>query len=319
MATAAKITEPTQTQPQIAERTLADTVPVGQMFVDQGYARDLKPGHLKRILSEINVNGFGVILLSLRDDGRFAILDGQHRWEAAKILGVKEMIARVYIDLTYEEEAALYTIFARHMAQSTMDRFKAGVEAGDPTCTAVAIAAARLGLKVTKDPGDGNIQSVGKMIQIYERYGQEMLEIVLKTLYAAFGRKQSAYQAPMLWGVAVFTLRFVEHADWVRVVARLKAEGVLSLTQRAQMLRQSINPGGQRDVSMGQVIHSVYNLRSRTPIPEWYEVHGGGRSNDLAQLPSIMTPEIRLRMRKAFVDVPNYPVLAIGHHVAEAS
>src|SRR5258708_7808516 len=91
---------------EIREVTIFERrVPLNRMFVhyrDQpgGYARPLREPRVKKLVAEFDPLGVGVLYLSMRDDGSYWIIDGQHRAEAARRVGLPGLDAYVYIDLT---------------------------------------------------------------------------------------------------------------------------------------------------------------------------------------------------------------------------
>jgi hypothetical protein len=81
-------------------------------FADPTYQRDLDPKRVTKMVSEFDQRLVGVLEVSARDDGRFAILDGQHRWAAtcrAHPYGTHAHLAcQIHTVLSVEEEARLY-------------------------------------------------------------------------------------------------------------------------------------------------------------------------------------------------------------------
>src|SRR5918992_5208143 len=69
------------------------TVPAEQLEVI-GYQRKARPAHVKNITASIERIGFLVPLVVVEekkgDQARYVIIDGQHRFQAAKGLGVNE-------------------------------------------------------------------------------------------------------------------------------------------------------------------------------------------------------------------------------------
>jgi ParB family chromosome partitioning protein len=54
------------------------------------HQRKARPAHLKALTASIDRIGFVTPLIAVERDGRFVIIDGQHRYQAAAELGVKE-------------------------------------------------------------------------------------------------------------------------------------------------------------------------------------------------------------------------------------
>lgn len=70
--------------------------------------RKLVPDHYGRIAAEWDISKCAPLTVSLQDDGTFYIIDGQHRFMAAKTLGIPTIPCRIFRNLTPEEEAAAF-------------------------------------------------------------------------------------------------------------------------------------------------------------------------------------------------------------------
>jgi hypothetical protein len=284
-------------------QTLPDVAPIAKTFVDDRYARPIHEPLVRKLLREWDERALGTIMLSLRPDGWFAIIDGQHRIEAAKRMHMTELPARIYIDLTVEEEARLYRLFAVRKQQSTMDRFRAGIVEGDPGLLRIRRIVEALGMRVQSGHyGEGSLAAVGTLARVYARYGPDMLDLVLRTLYAAFGRDSRAYSHAMLNGLAAFIVRYEEHCDWVRLVRRMKEEGLQEINQRLFAIKRAFRNPGSSDPIVGQIIVDIYNkhLTANRLMP-WES----GRTMANAQRHAVIPPAVRLSQRKALADVPN--------------
>src|SRR5678816_4009382 len=86
------------------EGTLFDVAPISQMFIatyldKTGYARPIRPSWVKKLVSDWDVRKMSPVILSLRPDGQYAIIDGCHRVEAARRVGMTHLPAFVYLYL----------------------------------------------------------------------------------------------------------------------------------------------------------------------------------------------------------------------------
>lgn len=290
------------TADEIDAKTLFERVPVGEIFVDQAYGRALDESNLRRILREWDERALGVALLSLRNDGRYAVIDGQHRIEAAKKMGVLTIPARVYIDLTPEEEAKLYRLFGIHKAQTPLDRFRASIQERVPAALRIRAIILGMGLEISAGSvGDGKVTAMASVTRLYGQYGPEMLELVLRTLYASFGRDYRAYSGTMITGLAAFVVRFEPWCDWTRLVRRLQEEGLSELSQRVLASKRAFSAGGSSNIIIGRIIHDVYNKRAQNKLAPFEDKITPTKNMRMA----IIGPEIRLSQRKALATVPH--------------
>lgn len=99
------------TDPHKGQKLAVQTVGEDDLEV-VGHQRKARPAHVKNIVSSIERIGFVVPLIAVEQDGRYIIIDGQHRFQAAKSLGIKEFpvvvvpteIARRMMNLNVEKD-----------------------------------------------------------------------------------------------------------------------------------------------------------------------------------------------------------------------
>lgn len=216
-------------------------VPLDKMFVHfrdepRGYARPLNPRRASKLAAEFDPKAIGILLLSMRADGSFAIIDGQHRREAAMQNGMKALDAYVYIDLSLEDEARLYRKFGDYLRQTARDRWFAAIAEKQPEAMAIQRLLGEFGLRVTNDAGKtGGIAAVESIWRIAQKQGPHILRETLRTLSDAFAHEPIAYVGPSLVGMAMFLERFHANTRYKRsrLVDRLNRMGANKLEQQA--------------------------------------------------------------------------------------
>ena len=256
---------------EIREQTIFERVPVGLMFVDR-YGRPVNPGRLRRLRADFDPRAIGTVYLSLRDDGRYALLDGQHRRIVAVERGLETLPSRVFIDLTYEQEAALYRKFADYLPQTPADRFRARLEERDPSALVICSVVESFGLHVglVRSASPGRINALDALDALYRDSGYEILRDTLAMLRAAFGDDPAGYQGTFLRGMGAFLIRYREDPvyDPRRMATRLARIGPDGLVARILAGNQALN--GNRFAKAGQVLLKLYNDGLRTNLlPDW--------------------------------------------------
>src|SRR5690606_29717011 len=133
---------------------------------------------VKRIAAAWDRRPVGVIDVSDRGpghrDGRYAVINGQHRWAAA---GLRDphavMVANVHTGLTPADEAHLFhEIDVKTRRLTTWDRWKSRRAAADPIVTAIEEAAAEAGFTVDQAPADGNLRCVSTCEKVHRMGGK---------------------------------------------------------------------------------------------------------------------------------------------------
>jgi uncharacterized protein DUF6551 len=273
-------TSPKQFPAEVLEHTIFErNVPFEKMFVafrDQpdGYARPLNERRVAKIDAEFNPKALGIILLSLQDDGTYAVIDGQHRSEVAKRHGYTGMDAYVYIDLTVEEEARLYRQFGDYFRQSARDRWYAAIVERQPEALAIERILAEFGLHVSNDAGrPGGVAAVESIMKISRQHGPVLLRETLRTLNDAFGHDPVAYIGAALVGMAMFLDRFNANPKYKRaqLVDRLNRIGARKWEQQA--LHVQALERGDKGVAFGKALLIIHD-NGRKPefrLSEWQE------------------------------------------------
>lgn len=108
----------------------------------------------KRVLSIANTwswEACGTLTVSLRDDGHYYIIDGQHRWLAAmkrSIVAALPCIVFSNTGVSKEAESFVWSNTNRGHVRE-IDKFKAELKAGDKTAVAVMQAIENSGYRIT--------------------------------------------------------------------------------------------------------------------------------------------------------------------------
>lgn len=254
----------------IDEHTFLERVPISEMFVAP-YGRPVGATQIARMLkSGFDPRKLGILTLSLRSDGRYAILDGNHRRTVATHAGLLTLLARVFIDLSYEEEARLFTALNTVNAPSAVDRWRARREFGDPTVVTVESILANRGLKInltSMEASPGRLTCVAALEKCFKERGAIELGEILDILIAAWGDDPAAFTGRMLDGLRMFWARYRGVARLDRLVPQLQATTPHRLHAAAVGKVISHDPAA---VSLGKQIAATYVGRStKYTLPDW--------------------------------------------------
>jgi hypothetical protein len=108
-------------QPKITTIRISDTV------VDRKYQRNTDRKRVLEIVKNFKPEGLGILYVSIRNDGKYYIIDGAHRVAALKQIGIETLKVFAYEGLTVNEEAYLYNLYDNQKPQSPSDKRKAGI------------------------------------------------------------------------------------------------------------------------------------------------------------------------------------------------
>lgn len=192
-------------------------VPLSSIHVDDRYQRALRLSVVRKIASEFSWDKFGTPVVAIRTDGdgRMYVVDGQHRITAAREKGLEheEIIVDARYGLTEAEEAELFLGLNDKTNPTPLDKYLAGLVAGDPTILAIDEIVASLGLKVTYSGSTGTVRAVQALRKVYIK-SPDALRAALTTIVNAWGLDTVNFERSVLEGVG---LVFADHADIVTV------------------------------------------------------------------------------------------------------
>lgn len=255
------------------EYTFLERVPISLMFVAP-YQRPIGETQIARMLrSGFNARKLGIITLSLRNSGRYAILDGNHRTRIAVNHGFTEMLSRVFIDLSYEEEAELFEALNTIKAPGALDRFRARLEYREPRAVAIQTDLGTFGLRIAVQNGGnqtGIVTCVAALDKLYIERGPLEFNEVLNVITQAWGIEDpTAWTGRIVDGFRMFWSRYRDLIEFQRLVLQLR-----NCTPRTLLVSAGANPKNSDSASalIGRQIAILYSGRSRSGknvLPPW--------------------------------------------------
>jgi hypothetical protein len=245
-----------------------EVVRCADLNVDPKYQRELSRALVDRIKDDWNTAGAGYITVSRRSNGALYIVNGQHRVAARMDLALEqgdetggEIVAQVFEGLTPQQEAQLRLIGNTKRTDSSQERFRAQLAAGDPTSVAIQSTLREFGTRINPAPDvNTGINAVSAVEAIYEIDNGRTLQRVLETLKDAFGEiGGKSATVGMLKGATWFVARHAREADIRRFVDRLAAVGEDHIERLARNYKAAA--GGALWLNYYRAMIEVYNYR----------------------------------------------------------
>lgn len=131
---------------------------VERLKIDESYQREkLSEANILSIARDFAWPAFRTLLVARRPNGDLYVVDGQHRLEAAKRRGFRQVPCSVFDSAGAEEEArTFYTCSVKTVHIPATNKYRALITAGDPEMLAIQDMLFGLGLEVsdhgTTDP-----------------------------------------------------------------------------------------------------------------------------------------------------------------------
>lgn len=129
---------------------------LSSLVIDRRYQRDIGERgrrNIRNIIENFDWSRFTPVVVAKLEDGRFAIVDGQHRATAAFSHGQIDRVPCEVIGADGKMQARAFIHINGSVTKiSPMQLYHAGIAAGDPDCLMVEQVAAATGVTILKYP-----------------------------------------------------------------------------------------------------------------------------------------------------------------------
>lgn len=246
----------------IGDRPDLRWVALDRIMVDHNYQREVKPNLVAKILRKFEWKKFGCVCLVEHDDGRFSVYEGQHRVSAArahpKIDTVPAAIVR--LDSLVAEADAFLGMNVDRVAVTPVERYWAGLTAGDPVLRRVRDVLARAGCEVVPTSGGSTgshmTNSVAAVQRAIERYGEAAVAQACRTLKDAWAGDKGAQSGTLINALARI---YRGNPDLMmdRMVQMLRQKPRAQLAADAEAMRKI--SGGAAETNLTRTLVAIYN------------------------------------------------------------
>lgn len=238
-------------------------IEIGKIFVDESYQRPIKPRRVQQILKDFTWAQFGALMLVAREDGRFAVYDGQHRFEAARQHPAIDAVpaAIVVLDQAFEEAQNFLGVNINRSAISTVEKYWAGIEAGDKQMMQICAVLEEAGCEVvpigSKSAAPGRTSAITAIERAIRSYGDAAVTQACQTLREAWPKDVSGLNGSMIQALARLFRNNRRAIDQQRMVTKLHGKDRKILVADAETFRKM--GGGDAALNIAKVLVEVYN------------------------------------------------------------
>lgn len=268
--------------------TSKDWIYMRDIYVDPRYQRPLDEGRVVRMQETFDPDALGLpFVVAMPQPGgkaRFAIIDGQHRVEAARrVFGDKQMIeCEVVRGVSLERAAQLFELRNQSRKPKAIDLFLASVTAGNEEAIAINKIVHSAGLVVSRSRTDHVVQGVAAMQKVYRGdrllgTGKNPLPLkrTLLILDEAWGPSPDAYRAELIEGLGWLLIRHGEIFDGDHMIRRLKEYPGGPLKFAGDVAGYRGVAGGNQSTAASTVLTNLYNKgRKKNTLPKWGKGNG---------------------------------------------
>lgn len=247
----------------IGDMPRLDYLPVAAIRVDDSYQRPLKARRVQQILRDFTWAQFGALMVVDQGDGTFTVYDGQHRLKAAEAHPDIEAVPAIIVELAAAREEAEHFLGVNinRSAISTVEKYWAGIEAGDEGMMRICAVLEEAGCEVvpagTKSPAPNRTSSINAIERALKAHGDEAVTLACRTLRAAWPKDANA-----LGGVLIRALSRLYRANrgtisFEHMVTRLHGKDRKILAADAEAMKKI--SGGDAVVSLTKTLVEIYN------------------------------------------------------------
>lgn len=248
---------------EIGDEPRLDHIGLDLIDVDQGYQRPLKRKRVAQILREFEWTKFGALNLVDQGNGRFTVYDGQHRLEAAKQHPKVSRIPAVIVTIaqSYKEAEAFLGVNVNRSAISTVEKYWAGIEAGDDAMMRVCAVLDEAGCEVvppgTKSGAPNRTSSVSGVERAIKYFGEKAVTEACRTLVAAWPKDSGALNGTIIQALARLYRNNRKFIQPERMILKLTSKDRRILTSDAEALRKM--GGGDAPLALSKALVEIYN------------------------------------------------------------
>lgn len=226
-------------------------------IIDPAVQRPEDPTKLKNMVDDFDAGSLGRVEISRRANGANVILDGQHRFKAATLVGWDEPLdAKVYKGLTRAEEAKKFRILNNTTKASKIALFNVAIAEEDPIVLAVNSILTQYGLKAA----NSSFSAVGMALRIARRdNGIENFRWALDMAIRVWGNKKDSLDGRILEALAMVRGRYgfmIDSKIFADKLAKVPA-GIDGLLGRARTYQQV--KGGKIQTNLAEALVTIYN------------------------------------------------------------
>lgn len=252
-----------------------------ELHIDPEAQRDLRKGWVTRLTNEFDPDRVGMVVVNRRADGRWYIIDGQHRVEAMRQMGWgdQRIPCECFVGLTQRQEAALFLHRNDRIAVRTFDKFRVRITSGDPVARGVEAILSHFNLQLGQyRSGENAVSAVNALEKVYrgagiasQAEGQNALHLTLATIINAWGRESRNFDAQIVAGLGLFYLRYtIRKTDHLVQKLASMPGGVAGVIGQAKTLRDAY--GGSLSKAVAGFVARRYNhgLRKSDKLQDWW-------------------------------------------------
>ena len=215
-----------------------ECVPLERIVTEQ-YQRILNMKNVAGIVKNFDPAKLGVLVVSHRADGTYAVLDGQHRLTALRRLGYDAANCIVLEGMTIRQEADYFRRQNENKQSLRInDTFNASLWAEDAESLRIKELMDKYGFRHGKSGQPMCICAIGALQSIIRQFGEDTLELTLAGIAATWPKDATILRREMLAGLGEFWHRYGASLSIAQFESRMRDRIPMELYQETRRRTQ---------------------------------------------------------------------------------
>lgn len=227
------------------QNTAIVRVPLKDMRIDLSYQRATNE-RVKKIAKEWDDMKANLIHVSLRSDGLYYVMDGNHTRLAAEMVGKESLPCRVYVGLTREDEARIFSeLNTASKKPSFAEILKSRAAAGYELEKSYLELLDECGIKYTFTSASygGTVKCHSALLKVYRRADRLIMRRALTIAKSAADGRDDFYQIGFLPGLCDLIVRHPQ-VDDLRLIKSVRNTTASKIREIADKYKRGTSFGG---------------------------------------------------------------------------
>jgi hypothetical protein len=217
-------------------------VEISKLNMRQPYNRDIKETRSRKMAENYKNYLVKPIDISLRQDNKYYVIDGQHRVTMLNFLNIESVDATIHLNLTYEEEALMFVeLNANSKNVSAGQKFIGLLEGRNPEALDIINILSQFNfcisiekVKSLKEDNFGKIECVDTIQKLYNKLERDMFIRILDVISKTWGGHYHSLKRNILMGVALFIKEYGYEISNKDIVVKWKNHPAIDIIRDAR-------------------------------------------------------------------------------------
>ena len=249
---------------------------INKLIFQQDYNREVNGAWWEARAKDgtFNAHLMNPIHVSLRNDGKYYVIDGRHRLNMLNKRGYTRVWCIIHIDLTYEEEAKLFANLNEAFRKVTsFQGFIALIESRDSTALDIVNILKHYNFHIVENDkiqnqnnnDYGKIRGVKLICSLYNNIGRSDFVKLFDIINETWGGQPASLQSEIIRGVAVFLRTYEDYKIEKDLINKWRLSSASAIVDDAKENFKDTKPGHKYAKELLRIFNSGKANKNRLP------------------------------------------------------